>query len=452
MPSSHGPLVSLAALALLAPSTRAQQPLRLDPVPTVVADLEGFIPRRLAEDRTPGLAIALMRDGRVAWEGAFGVVNAITRERVRVETAFPAASLGKPVAAHTALQLVKSGAIGLDAPMDRYLPTPWLADSGDRARITLRQVLTHTSGLSNFLGDRERRSRFPPGERFEYSGVGFMYLQRVLESAGAAPLDSVVARETLRPMGLGRMWFARGPADPGSVALGHIPLGRAVAPFGIVFLPLLLAALAIAAVATRARWKRWRLSHRALVIAACGATVGTIAFLFSQAANPWLMPFFILVFAAFLGLAVALALLVPRIPRAISASVIFVALYLAGRDLPVPVPAVPGKANAASSLHATAGDLARFLIAVADSSAGMARPQVSASDHLSWGLGIGVQRGVPGEAVFHWGRNPAVRSAMVYYPASGTGVVVLANGGTAGDAVAEIALRAIGGPAYWAEE
>jgi hypothetical protein len=40
----------------------------------------------------------------------------------------------------------------------------------------------------------------------------------------------------------------------------------------------------------------------------------------------------------------------------------------------------------------------------------------------------------------------------VYYPGAGIGVVVLANGGTAGDAVGEIALRAIGGPAYWVEE
>jgi CubicO group peptidase (beta-lactamase class C family) len=77
---------------------------------------------------------------------------------------------------------------------------------------------------------------------------------------------------------------------------------------------------------------------------------------------------------------------------------------------------------------------------------------VQMSEHLSWGYGVGIQRAPSGNAIFHWGRNPAVRSAMVYYPGAGIGVVVLANSGTAGDAVGEIALRAVGGPAYWIEE
>jgi CubicO group peptidase (beta-lactamase class C family) len=432
---------------------QAQKPLRLDPVATVVADLEDYVPGRLGEDRIPGMAIALIRDGRVAWEGAFGVTNSITSRPALPETAFPAASLGKAVAAHTALRLVDGGVLGLDEPLDRYLRTPWLTDSADRARITLRQVLTHTSGLSNFLGDRKRLSRFTPGERFAYSGVGFMYLQEVLESVGKAPFDSVVARETLRPMGLERLWFGRGPADPGSVAWGHIPLGRGVAPFGIVFLPLSLVAHAASSILSRIRRKRWRLSGRETWAGAAAAATGTTAFLFAKAANPWLVPFFVLVFVAFLGLAVALAHLLSRkVPRALTAAALLVALYLAGRRLPVPVPAIPPDPNAASSLHATAGELARFLVAAADDSPAMREPQVPASEHLSWGYGVGVQRMPAGNAIFHWGSNPAVRCAMIYYPDAGAGVVVLANAGTAGDAVGEVALRALGGPAYWIDE
>jgi CubicO group peptidase (beta-lactamase class C family) len=280
-----------------------------------------------------------------------------------------------------------------------------------------------------------------------------MYLQEVLESVEKAPLDSVVARETLRPLGLHRVWFGRGPADPGSVASGHVPLGHAVAPFGIVFLPLALVALAVSTLFSRLRRQRWRLSRRETVAGVALAAGGAIAFLFSKASNPWLVPFFVLVFAASLAVAVALAHLLPRrIPRPLAAVVLFVALYLAGRHLPVPVPGIPAQANAASSLYATAGELARFLIATSDSSPAMREPRVRVSEHLSWGYGVGVQREGTGNAIFHWGRNPAVRSAMVYYPGAGIGVVVLANGGTAGDAVGEIALRAVGGPGYWVEE
>jgi hypothetical protein len=220
-----------------------------------------------------------------------------------------------------------------------------------------------------------------------------------------------------------------------------------------VFFPLALAVLAGSSLFSRVRRKRWRLSRREALTGGAAAVVGATAFLFSMAANPWLVPFFVLAFAAFLGLTAAIACLLPRrIPRALAASVFFVGLFLAGRPLPVPVPAIPAKANAASSMHATAGDLARFLIAVSDSSPAMLDPRVPVSEHLSWGYGVGVQRGSLGNAIFHWGRNPAVRSAVVYYPGAGIGVVVLANGGTAGDAVGEIALRAIGGPAYWVEE
>jgi CubicO group peptidase (beta-lactamase class C family) len=453
MPTVRVPLLALSAPALLVLPLRGQEPLRLDAVATVVADLEGYVPGRLAEDRIPGMAIALIRDGRVAWEGAFGVTNSITARPARAETAFPAASLGKVVVAHAALRLVDREVLGLDTPLDRYLQTPWLSDSADRARITLRQVLTHTSGLSNFLGDRKRLSRFTPGERFGYSGVGFMYLQEVLESVGKAPLDSVVARETLRPMGLERVWFGRGPADPGSVAWGHIPLGRAVAPFGIVFLPLSLVVLAASSLLSRIRRQWWRLSRREAWAGTAGAAAGATAFLFSKAANPWLVPFFVLGFAACVGLAVALANLLPRkIPRTLTAAALFAALYLAGRRFPVPVPAIPRDPNAASSLHATAGELARFLVAAANDSAAMREPRVPASEHLSWGYGVGVQRWVSGNAIFHWGSNPAVQAAMIYYPDAGAGVVVLANGGTAGDAVGEVALRAVGGPTYWIEE
>jgi CubicO group peptidase (beta-lactamase class C family) len=452
MPTARVVCLAAAKTALVVCALRAQE-LRREPVEAVVADLESYVPGLLERDRIPGTAIALIQDGRVVWEGAFGVTNSIISRPARPETVFPAASLGKVVVAHSALRLADRGVLDLDGPLDRYLETPWLTDSADRARITLRQVLTHTSGLSNFLGDRERLSHFPPGERFEYSGVGFLYLQRVLESIAQAPLDSVVARETLGPMGLDRVWFGEGPADRGSVALGHIPLGRAVAPFGIVFLPLSLVALAVSSLFSRVRRSRWRLSRREALAGAAVAAAGATAFLFAMAANPWLVPFFVLVFAAFLGVAVGIASLLPRkIPRTPVAAVALVSLFLAGRHLPVPVPSIPAKANAASSLHATAGDLAQFLIALADNSPTMLEPQVQVSEHLSWGYGVGIQRAPSGNAIFHWGRNPAVRSAMVYYPGAGIGVVVLANSGTAGDAVGEIALRAVGGPAYWIEE
>jgi CubicO group peptidase (beta-lactamase class C family) len=436
-------------------------PLRTDPVDVVVADLERWVPSVLARDRIPGMAVALIRDGRVAWLGGFGVRNSLTREPVSAVTIFPAASLGKSAASHTALRLASRGEIALDQPLASSLPAPWL---GDDSPVTLRQVLAHTSGLSNFLGDRKRRSRFTPGERFEYSGVGFMYLQYVLEHRRGASLDSVVWRETFRPLGMQRAWFGTGAPGNDDVADGHVPLGRVVAPFGIVFLPLWLAAVAAASVIRRVMRGRWRPTSVILAGTAALAAACTTAFLYSQAANPRLVPYFVLTFAHFAAASVGLGRLLGagrlRPLRTPITAAVAAGIFALARFFPLPAPhGTPPGGNAASSLRASAGDLALLAIELGrprllDSTLAreMLADQSRAAEHLWWGLGVGVQRASGADAVFHWGRNPSARGALVFYPDAGTGVVVLANGGTAGDAVAEVALRAIGGPPYWADE
>jgi hypothetical protein len=150
----------------------------------------------------------------------------------------------------------------------------------------------------------------------------------------------------------------------------------------------------------------------------------------------------------------------PIVLRAGIGIAVVAGLYFGIQDWRIPIFTIPpGQANAASSMVSTAGDLGRFLIAF-DHPEGFSPdlahdwmfPHVTVSDHVSWGLGMGFQTNGKESAVFHWGQNPSVRAAMVYYPSIGTGVVVLANDGWAGDEVADIAIRAIGGPRFWADE
>lgn len=273
-----------------------------------------------------------------------------------------------------------------------------------------------------------------------------MYLQHVLEDVTGASLDSVVARETLRPLGMERAWYGESPPGARDLAAGHVPLGRAVVPFGLVFLPLFLITLTIGSVTRRVARGSWRPTPALLGSAAALAAAGATAFLYSKAANSRLVPFFVLSF-------VVLALLCLGIGRVIG-------IFAFARMLLLPVPhGAPPQGNAASSLRASAGDLALLAIELGrptqlDSTLAreMLADQSKAAEHLRWGLGVGLQRAPGADAVFSWGRNPAVRGALVFYPEAGAGVVVLANGGTAGDAVAEVALRAIGGPSYWADE
>jgi CubicO group peptidase (beta-lactamase class C family) len=100
--------------------------------------------------RVPGVSLAVVDEGRIAWVGAYGVGEAGTEERVTPETLFQAASISKPVAALAALRLVQEGVLELDAPVNRYLRGWQVPENGftEGRPVTLRHLLTHTGGLT----------------------------------------------------------------------------------------------------------------------------------------------------------------------------------------------------------------------------------------------------------------------------------------------------------------
>jgi hypothetical protein len=96
-----------------------------------------------------------------------------------VDTRLEAALLGKPITTYAALRLVEAGKLDLRRPLSSYLREQFVKSDQHRDLITTWNVLTHTSGLSNNLLESEHEVAFTPGSQFSYSGVGFMYLQRV---------------------------------------------------------------------------------------------------------------------------------------------------------------------------------------------------------------------------------------------------------------------------------
>ncbi|MCZ6462797.1 MAG: serine hydrolase [Proteobacteria bacterium] len=130
-------------------------------------ELERAIPQLMAEARVPGLAVAVVRGGEIAWTRGFGFADRFTPVPVRADTIFQVASNGKAVAGYAATRLVEQGALELDRALHDYLEVPFLPEGPHRSGITLRRVLSHSAGLSNRVdGEGDRRSRFPPGERF----------------------------------------------------------------------------------------------------------------------------------------------------------------------------------------------------------------------------------------------------------------------------------------------
>lgn len=171
----------------------------------LAARLERAVPTLMAEADVPGLSLALVRGGELAWHRGFGVRNAETREPVGEDTVFEAASLSKPVFAYAVLKLADAGRLDLDAPLNKYLPGNY--DVGEDARlnqITARRVLSHTTGFPNWRprGETGLKIHFTPGERFSYSGEGYVYLSDAVERLTGEPFNDFMRRTVFAPLGM----------------------------------------------------------------------------------------------------------------------------------------------------------------------------------------------------------------------------------------------------------
>jgi CubicO group peptidase (beta-lactamase class C family) len=203
---------------------------------------------RMARWKVPGVSIAVIDGGTVAWARAYGVVAAGTGDSVTTETLFQAGSVSKPIAAMTALHLVEEGRLALDADVNQYLRS-WkipASDSAGEVPVTLRMLLTHSAGLTvhGFPGyapadsiptllqilDGVRPANTPPirvdlrpGATFRYSGGGFCVVQQLLADVTSEPYAQIVERLVLRPLGMAHSTFEQPAAPVAGVqrAAGH---------------------------------------------------------------------------------------------------------------------------------------------------------------------------------------------------------------------------------------
>ena len=88
----------------------------------------------------------------------------------------------------------------MDEPLNKYLKKEYLPNPKYAKQITLRMVLTHTSGLSNDSDGVDRKVYFKPGDFFSYSGAGFRYLQQVMEDVTGLPFGEFIDQEIFKPL------------------------------------------------------------------------------------------------------------------------------------------------------------------------------------------------------------------------------------------------------------
>lgn len=209
----------------------------------------------MAQMHVPGVSIAMIHDGRIAWAKGYGV----TREggpAVTPDTLFQAGSVSKPVAAVGALRLVETGKLDLDGDVNDTLRHWKVPANGFTARhpVTLRELLSHTAGTNvhGFPGyastaamptvlqvlDGKSPANTPairvvaePGTQWSYSGGGYTIAQQLVADVTGKPFADWMRAQVLEPAGMAHSSFAQPlPADRlRHAAMPHDAEGKPVA-------------------------------------------------------------------------------------------------------------------------------------------------------------------------------------------------------------------------------
>ena len=203
----------------------------------------------------PGLAVGLVEGSEIVYAKGFGVQSLATRAPVTLDSVFCVQSVSKCFVATAVMQMAERGELDLDAPLVQYLPYFRLDDARCR-QITLRQALSHTSGMPDLdeieyvtlvsqpevdEGAAERFVRglsgrklvASPGERFSYSNIAYNVLGDLLAKVSGQSFERLMRERILIPAGIPHSTFLLADVPPNRLAMPHLrsPEMRVNAPY-----------------------------------------------------------------------------------------------------------------------------------------------------------------------------------------------------------------------------
>lgn len=187
--------------------------------PAVTRRIDADVQRVMQRFQVPGAAIAVIVDGKPLYSNAYGLRDRERALPVRPDTPFEIGSITKQFTAAAIVQLQEAGKLQLDDPLARYLP-----HAPHASEVSLRQLLTHTSGLHDYFDGPEAEVDdlvtrpidfehliariadqpldFPPGTRWSYSNTGYALLGKVIETVSGERYRDYLQRHMLAPLGM----------------------------------------------------------------------------------------------------------------------------------------------------------------------------------------------------------------------------------------------------------
>jgi len=226
-------IILLALLAcgfLLRPraTDRAGRSINID-----LGEIDPYIQEQVEKFHIPGLAVTVVRGGEVIFEKGYG--EASPGRAMTVDTLLYIGSVTKSFTALAVMKLIEEGKLSLDAPVQDYLPWFRVADEQVSARITVRHLLNHTSGLSErgdpHGGDRPAslleqalllrgaRPTAEPGRQFQYYNQNYRLLGLLVEEVSGLPFAEYLRLNIFDPLGMEHTYCD--PADAAGLAQGY---------------------------------------------------------------------------------------------------------------------------------------------------------------------------------------------------------------------------------------
>jgi CubicO group peptidase (beta-lactamase class C family) len=189
-------------------------------------DLDGrvdaFVGAEMREQRIPGVALAVLREGKSVKAQGYGLANVELNVAVKPETVFQTGSVGKQFAATAVMMLVEEGKVGLDDKLSKYLegtPAAW-------EDVTVRNLLTHTSGIADYTDSKYTKAgglinlrgdyseaelyqklvqlplNFETGTKWKYSNTGYVLLGFLIHKVTGEFYGDFLQERIFRPLGM----------------------------------------------------------------------------------------------------------------------------------------------------------------------------------------------------------------------------------------------------------
>ncbi len=187
----------------------------------IKSTIDKYVEKFLEEQRIPGASIAIVHKNDIYYSKSWGVTGE-SEEKVTAETPFVVGSISKSLTGLGIMRLVDAGIIQLDDPVQKYMPWFTLQDPQAASQITIKQLLTQTSGISTYSGlaisDKESKDlsaiknnvvslsnvklTATPGEKHQYSNANFSILGALIEEVTNQTFSDFMEEQVFSPLGM----------------------------------------------------------------------------------------------------------------------------------------------------------------------------------------------------------------------------------------------------------